>query len=190
MTPTPDAPRRKSEPRNRLLRTATEVFYSKGIHSVGIEEIVEKAQITRSTLYRHFPSKEDLVVGYLEAVSDYEAQHFTAALTPDQDPEDGVRALARAVAAQVQDPGFRGCAFLNAAAEYPDAEHPVRRAIAEHRGWFADLVRSAFGRLEGDRAARAELFVLLRDGAMSGGCVGNPTEVAATFLAGVERLLA
>jgi len=188
---TESRPRRKSEPRNRLLRTATEVFYAKGIHAVGIEEIVDKAQITRSTLYRHFPGKEDLVVAYLETASQFERESIASVLTPEQSPEDAVRAVAQAVVGQIKNPVFRGCAFLNAAAEYPDVDHPVHRAILDHRAWFADLVRSLFRTVADDGwEESAELFVLLRDGAMTAGCLADPDQVSKVFLNGVERVLA
>lgn len=183
--------RRKSEPRERLLRTATEVFYAKGIHAVGIEEIVERAQITRSTLYRHFPGKEDLVVAYLEAASQFERASIASILTLEQSPEDAVRSVAEAIVGQIKNPVFRGCAFLNAAAEYPDVEHPVHKAILDHRAWFAELARSLFRPVfDHGWAESAELFVLLRDGAMMAGCLADPDQVSRVFLNGVERVLA
>lgn len=192
MTTEPDArPRRRSEPRDRLLRTASEVFYAKGIHAVGIEEIVERAQITRSTLYRHFPGKEDLVVAYLQTASLFERGGVEAALTPDQSPAEAVRAVAQVVVDQISNPAFRGCAFLNAAAEYPDAHHPVHRAILDHRSWFAELARTLFRAVSDERADEsAALFVLLRDGAMTAGCLGDRGQVGTAFLDGVERVLA
>jgi AcrR family transcriptional regulator len=184
-------PRRKSEPRDRLLRTATEVFYAKGIHAVGIEEIVDRAQVTRSTLYRHFPGKEELVVAYLEAASQFEREIIASLTAPQQSPEDAVRALAQAIVGQIENPAFRGCAFLNAAAEYPDVDHPVHRAILDHRTWFAQLVRTLFGSVSDERSAEsAELFVLLRDGAMAAGCLTDPHQVSKVFLTGVDRVLA
>jgi AcrR family transcriptional regulator len=184
-------PRRKSEPRDRLLRTATEVFYSKGIHSVGIEEIVDRAQITRSTLYRHFPGKEDLVVAYLESASQFERASMASAIGPEQSPEDAVLAVAQAIVGQINNPAFRGCAFLNAAAEYPDVDHPVHRAILGHRAWFSELARSLFRDVSDERwEESAELFVLLRDGAMTAGCLADPGQVSRAFLDGVERVLA
>ncbi len=192
MTPgTESQPRRRSQPRERLLRTATETFYAKGIHSVGIEEIVDKAQITRSTLYRHFPGKEELVVAYLETASQYERASIATVVATEQPPEDAVRAVAQAIVGQIESPAFRGCAFLNAAAEFPDVDHPVRQAILDHRTWFADLARSLFRPLSEERwETSADVFVLLRDGAMAGGCLADPRQVGAVFLEGVERLLA
>jgi AcrR family transcriptional regulator len=157
---------------------------------VGVEEIVARAQITRSTLYRHFPGKEELVVAYLEAASRYEREQVAAVITPEQSPEDSVRAVAQAIVGQINNPAFRGCAFLNAAAEYPDADHPVHRAILDHRSWFSELARSLFRPVSGERwEESAELFVMLRDGAMTAGCLADPHRVVEVFLDGVERVL-
>lgn len=185
-------PPRKSEPRDRLLRTATEVFYAKGIHAVGIEEIVDRAKVTRSTLYRHFPGKEELVVAYLHTASQFEREHIASTLGSDQSPEDAVRAVARAIVSQINNPAFRGCAFLNAAAEYPDVDHPVHQAILAHRTWFSDLALTLFQPLSNARRSKesAALFVLLRDGAMTAGCLGDRQQVSKVFLSGVERIVA
>ncbi|UMG91585.1 TetR/AcrR family transcriptional regulator [Nocardioides sp. TF02-7] len=181
---------RVSEPRERLLRTASTIFYTKGIHAVGVEEIVDTAEVTRSTLYRHFRSKEELVVAYLRAASQGERSQVAALLTEDQSAADAVRTVARAVAGQIANPMFRGCAFLNAAAEYPDPDHPVHQAILEHRQWYFDLVAAQMERLAG-RPARdaAEVFVLLRDGAMTAGCLADRERVTASFLQGVDDLV-
>jgi AcrR family transcriptional regulator len=174
---------RASEPRDRLLRTASGIFYAKGIHAVGVDEIVATAGVTRATFYRHFPGKEDLVVAYLQAASAAERSQVEALLTDDLPADDGLRAVAGAVAAQITNPAYRGCAFLNAAAEYPDPGHPVHRAVLDHRQWFLGTVTGLVGR------PAAELFVLLRDGAMASGCLADPAHVSRVFLDGVDELL-
>ncbi|GGU17132.1 TetR/AcrR family transcriptional regulator [Lentzea flava] len=181
---------RPSEARTRLLNTALKIFYAEGIHSVGIDRIVEEAQVTRATLYRHFLGKEELVVAYLnEADAAMRAQAEQAAAR-GHSPADTVRELSRAIAGGIRSPEFRGCAFLNAAAEYPDPEHPVHRAVLAHREWFQTTVTELFTQI---RAASAEPaarhFVMLRDGAMASGCLSDAEVVCETFLRGVEGLL-
>jgi AcrR family transcriptional regulator len=182
-------PARRSEARERLLARASELFYAEGIGSVGVSRIVAEGGVTLATFYRHFPAKQDLVVAYLEAVHDLIAERASA-LRTDLEGEDLVRALGREVASEVARPGFRGCAFLNAASEFEDAEHPVRRAVAEHRHWYYGLVREAFAQtghaLPGNAARH---FVMLRDGAMSAGYLEGPTVARRTFERGVEGLL-
>ncbi len=112
----PATARRPSEARDRLLRTATGLFYTRGVHAVGVEEILARAQVTRATFYRHFPSKDDLIIAYLRT-ADQQIRDAVAAATGAPDATDrGVRAVAEFVVGQIRTPGFRGCAFLNAVA--------------------------------------------------------------------------
>ena len=188
---TPDTTRRPSQARDRLLSSASGLFYAKGVHAVGVDEIISTAQITRATFYRHFPSKDDLIVAYIRT-ADAQIRGAVAAATSDPtSPDSTVRALAAHVVGQIRTPGFRGCAFLNAAAEYPDPHDPVRQAIQAHRTWYRDTIEDAFARVTTERAALAAAhFVMLRDGAMSEGCLGDPDAVTATFLHGVDGMLA
>jgi AcrR family transcriptional regulator len=179
---------RASEPRERLLRVAGGLFYAKGIRAVGVDEVLATAGVTRSTLYRHFPGKDDLVVAYLHAASQAERAHVEELLAGRTSGADGLRILAGAVVGQLRDPAYRGCAFLNAAAEHPDTDHPVHQAVLEHRRWYAETVAGLVAEA-GYAAPLAELFVLLRDGAMSAGCLSGVEPVAAAFTGGVEQLL-
>jgi AcrR family transcriptional regulator len=176
--------------RSRLLGTATRLFYAEGLHSVGIDRIVAEAQVTRATLYRHFPGKDQLVVAYLSEVDKAVRAQVAEAAARGESPAGVVRAVGESIAADIRGPGFRGCAFLNAAAEYPDPTHPVHRAVLGHREWFlrtiTDLLTHA-GATAPDPAARH--FVMLRDGAMVAGCLADPEPICRTFLRGVEGLL-
>jgi AcrR family transcriptional regulator len=180
---------KRSEPRERLLSTASRLFYSEGISGVGVDRIVSEGHVTLATFYRHFPSKEDLVISYLEGVHDAIAEQITAATTQAQGPED-VRALGEQVVSELGQNGFRGCAFINAASEYENPDSPVRRVIASHRHWYYDAVRRAFdnaGHSHPGNAARH--FLMLRDGAMTGGSLDSSTTAKRTFKRGVEGLL-
>ncbi|MFI5911772.1 TetR/AcrR family transcriptional regulator [Dactylosporangium sp. NPDC051541] len=180
---------RPSEARLRLLDTATRMFYAEGIHSVPVDRVLDAAKITRATLYRHFPGKEDLVVAYLTRVDEgIRSQVGTAAGTLP--PAEALRAVAASIAADIRTPGFRGCAFLNAVAEYPDPEHPVHRAVIAHRRWFLDTVTALMTRIDATGAeAAARHFVMLRDGAMAAGCLSDPVLIGETFLRGVDGLV-
>ena len=181
-----------SEARARLLTSASRLFYGEGLHSVGIDRVIADAGVTRATLYRHFPSKDDLLVAYLtEADNAIRAQVAAARTASDGgSPGDVVLAVATTIADGISSPGFRGCAFLNAAAEYPDPAHPVHRAVLAHRQWFLDTVTELLA-ATGETAAEsaAQHFVMLRDGAMAAGCLTDPAPICATFLRGVEGIL-
>ncbi|TDT32312.1 TetR family transcriptional regulator [Streptomyces sp. BK208] len=184
--------RTTSEARARLLGTATEIFYAEGIHSVGIDRITAQAQVTRATLYRHFAGKEDLILAYLDQADRGIRGQVAAAADSTASAVGRVRAVARSIVDGIRSPGFRGCAFLNAVAEYPDPDHPVHRAVLGHRQWFLDTVTELLTRA-GEAGTPAEAagrhFVMLRDGAMAAGCLFDPELVSETFLHGVEGVL-
>ena len=113
-----------------------------------------------------------------------------AARTRYVSPADIIRNVGRSIADDIQSAGFRGCAFLNAAAEYPDPGHPVHQAVLKHREWFlAEMTElfSGIGKIDPEPAARH--FVMLRDGAMAAGCLTDPESICETFLRGIEGLL-
>ncbi|MFB8772766.1 TetR/AcrR family transcriptional regulator [Streptomyces broussonetiae] len=179
-----------SEARARLLGTATRVFYAEGIHSVGVDRIIAEAQVTRATLYRHFTGKEELVLAYLGLADREIRAQVEAAEESERSAAEKVRAVSRSITAGIRSPGFRGCAFLNAAAEYPDPAHPIHQAVLAHRQWFQETVTRLLARV-GDAPADADgrHYVMLRDGAMAAGCLSDPGLVSETFLRGVEGIL-
>jgi AcrR family transcriptional regulator len=181
---------RPSKARMRLLRTASALFYAEGIHEVGVDRILHEAEVTRSTFYRHFPGKEDLVLSYIRSV-DAAIRRQVGVAEAAERPRALIEALIDEHTEQICQPGFRGCAFINAAAEYPDPDSPVRQAIEEHRIWMLGAATEAFrraGHAEPDRAGRR--FMLLRDGAMVSGYLHDPETARATLREGVEDLLA
>lgn len=176
--------------RSRLLNTATRIFYAEGIHSVGVDRIISEAEVTRATLYRHFKGKEELILSYLQQADQGVREQVAATRGKGLPAVETVRAVSRSIAESIQHPGFRGCAFLNAAAEYPDPAHPVHRAVLAHRQWFletATQLMAEAGCTPADAAGRH--FAMLRDGAMTAGCLFDPALICETFLHGVEGIL-
>jgi AcrR family transcriptional regulator len=188
---TTTAPRhpRRSEARERLLATATRLFYTEGINRVGVDRIVADSRVTLATFYRHFPGKEDLAVAYLRGVHDAIAAGIATA-SGDARGAELVRALGAAATAELDQPGFRGCAFINAASEFEDPASPVRRVVADHRRWYLEVIRGAFAQAGHERPGNAARhFLMLRDGAMVGASLDSPTAARRTFHRGVEGLL-
>ncbi|RKN39270.1 TetR/AcrR family transcriptional regulator [Streptomyces hoynatensis] len=182
--------RRVSEARERLLRTAGQLFYAEGIHAVGVDRLVAESKVTNATFYRHFRSKEDLTVAYIESV-DHAIRTQVGSLTATDAPADDIlRGIGASLAEQIRSPGYRGCAFLNAAAEYPAPDHPVHRAVVQHREWYLQTVTGLFAKITETSAAYAgRHFVMLRDGAMSAGYLGDPVQAGETLLRGIDGLL-
>jgi AcrR family transcriptional regulator len=180
---------RPSEARERLLAAASRIFYQEGIRSVGVDRIIAEANVTRATFYRHFPSKEDLVLAYLKAADQAVRGQLETAITAVPAAE-ALRALAQSIAQDIQSAGFRGCAFLNAVTEYPDPDHPVHQAVLAHRQWFLSTVNTLMVSVQKTMAEpAAQHFVMLRDGAMSAGCLFDRAQICETFLRGIEGLI-
>ncbi|MFG3104039.1 TetR/AcrR family transcriptional regulator [Streptomyces sp. NPDC048182] len=179
-----------SAARARLLDTATRIFYAEGIHSVGVDRIIAQAGVTRATLYRHFKGKEELILSYLQQADRGMRGQVEAIRDMGLPAADTVRAVSRSIAEGIRSAGFRGCAFLNAAAEFPDPAHPVHQAVLAHRRWFLETATHLLaeaGCTPADASARH--FVMLRDGAMAAGCLSDPAPICETFLRGVEDIL-
>lgn len=188
-TGAPQRARRPSKARERLLETASGLFYAEGINTVGVDRIVSASEVTLATFYRHFPSKQELAVAYLRRVHDQIAAGV-AALAERAEGRELLEALGAAVASDLERPGYRGCAFIKAASEFEDAESPVRRAVAEHRGWYRGVVEQAFADAgHRDAPAAAGHFVMLRDGAMVAGDLDGAAAAKRTFLRGVGGLI-
>jgi AcrR family transcriptional regulator len=177
-----------SSPRRRLLDTATRLFYEKGIHAVGIDRIIAEAGVAKGTFYKHFPSKEDLVIAYLEEV-DRLGRAAVAAL-PKQSPQKMISAIMGRISEAVVAGGWRGCPFLNAAAEYPDPASPVRQAINARRVWYHDSLRNLLAE-DGDPtpSVTASLLVALSDGLLESAYLDDPENVPALVREAVARLL-
>ncbi|MGD1216881.1 TetR/AcrR family transcriptional regulator [Streptomyces krungchingensis] len=182
--------RRVSEARERLLRTAGQLFYAEGIHTVGVDRLVAESKVTNATFYRHFRSKEDLAVAYIGSV-DQAIRTQIDSLTAADVPADGIlRGIGASLVEQIRSPGYRGCAFLNAAAEFPDPDHPVHRAVVQHRAWFLQTITGLFAQITAAEAEHAgRHFAMLRDGAMSAGYLGDPVLAGETLLRGIDGLL-
>ncbi|MBM7516715.1 TetR/AcrR family transcriptional regulator [Nocardioides nitrophenolicus] len=181
-----------SEPRERLLRTATRLFYEEGINGVGVDRVVAEAGVTRATMYRHFPGKEALVVAYLEHEDAVIRGLFAAAAehaaATDASPADLLALVIDGIADDATRLHTRGCPFINASAEFPDADGPVRAVVRRHRAWFrATLTELTTAAGAADPAATAASLVLLRDAMLVGGYLDG-TDVATDFRATARQV--
>jgi AcrR family transcriptional regulator len=184
----PSEPKR-SEARERLLSTAMGLFYADGIRTVGVDRIIAEAGVTKATFYRHFPSKEDLVLAYLRTAHTAIRDELES-VAENAEAFDLLRAVAGGVAQDVCREGFRGCAFINAGAEYADPADPVRLMVQEHRDWFQQFLVDAFTAAgHTDPGAAADHFALLRDGAMVRGYLSDPVAAGEMLLRGVEGMI-
>ena len=167
--------------RERILDTAFRLFYARGPRGVGVDTVIAESGVAKTTLYKHFPSKDDLVLAYLEKVDQtWFGQLRAAARAAGNDPRDQMVGMFDALASACRREGYHGCAFINTAAESePDSDVHVR--TVEHktvvRAWVAELARRA-GAAEPDLLARQ--LTLLLDGGLSAGVLdAHPASPAA-----------
>ncbi|MDT9594266.1 TetR/AcrR family transcriptional regulator [Nocardioides zeae] len=185
---------RTSPVRSRILTAARRRFYVDGIRAVSADRLIADAEVSKMTFYRHFRSKDDLVVAYLgEFVTEERAAMAESRAAHAGDPAAVLRAYAERIGTLSCVEGFRGCAFLNAAAEYADPTHPVRGVVQTHRAWLrgelADLLIE-LGVSAGRAERAADELQMLRDGAMVAGTLdGRPTEAAASLVAAGEAVV-
>lgn len=173
--------------RDAILAAAIEQFNAQGIRAVSADRVIAQAGVSKVTFYRHFATKDDLVVAYLEAEL-ARVQAVVASASSTTPPAT----LSEALADEICRPGFRGCPFINAAAEYPDPHHPVRAVVARFRAWMIEAIAVTMSERGVARAqAVARQIMMLRDGALVEGYIdGHPDRVAAELQRGVAALVA
>ena len=140
-----------SEARQRILETADRLFYHDGIRRVGIDRIIAEADVAKMSLYKHFPSKDDLILAVLQYREETMLEFFRAAMERHGTrTNDKLRAFFAALKELFQSPGFRGCSFQNAAVELADPTHAASRFVKDHKCRFqkflAGLVEESLGK--------------------------------------------
>lgn len=153
--------------KDHLVETALALFAREGFHATGIDRILAESGVAKMTLYKHFRSKEELVVAALRLRDErFRAWLAERAAAGGKSPRKRLLSVFDALEEWFGTPGFRGCMFVNACAEYGSLEHPVHATAAEHkgamRGWLRDLAAEA-GVADAEEAA--DQLMLLIDGA-------------------------
>lgn len=177
--------------RAKIVAAAADLFTRCGVRAVGINEIWRAAEVAKSTLYQHFRSKDELVAAVLRQRNDEWCSRLRTLATAAETPQDRLLAIFDLLGEEFAEPSYRGSDLTNVAAEYPDADHPVRLAIRDHKReilrYLAELAVAA-GETAPDAVAATVLT--LADGAA---CVrvglGDPT-AAGLAREAASRLLA
>ncbi|MBK5962185.1 TetR family transcriptional regulator [Rhodoplanes elegans] len=163
-------PRAPEPTRQKILAAATRLFYGAGIRAVSLDEIAERAGVTKKTLYYHFRSKDDLVGAYLETRDPQNLAAFRRWFDEAEGTIDAkVRAIFAGLAAAARHPKWRGCGFLRTSVEYADLPgHPAIKTGIAHKkrveAWLAEVL-SADGIASAGVLARQ--IMLLIDGAFA-----------------------
>jgi AcrR family transcriptional regulator len=162
--------RGEASARERILATALALFYSEGIRAVGVDTIVEKSGVSKTSLYRNFPSKDALIAAYAQAQDRrlWAWWDRIVARCPPDEPRTQLVAILAGVARIAGRPDFRGCPFINLVTEFPDPSHPghvIARANKHEWRRRLSLLTRSLGAPDPERAA--EQIALLINGAYS-----------------------
>jgi AcrR family transcriptional regulator len=181
---------RTSQARERILLTADRLFYDEGIHAVGIQRIVAESAVTRVTLYRHFPSKDDLIGAYLDRRAQFDRDQVGGIVEAcSDDPRRALTELATALTRDDFGAVQRGCPFINASAEFTGS-HPARVHAFEIRRWVTGQLEQLLQRLDHrDPRGTAEQLMMVRTGAVVSGALDANQRLSEDFLACWEKLI-
>lgn len=177
--------------RDDLMNTALILFYTRGFHATGIDDILAQSGTAKATLYHHFRSKDELVDAVLARQDEWFCRWIESRTADAADPADRVLALFDVMGHWFGKAGFRGCLFINAASEFDDPTAPVRRTVAAHKARVREFIhaqlRAAHCR-DADVLA-AQIAILLEGAIVSANIHGSP-EAATHARAAAKTLLA
>jgi len=184
----PEQTAKRPSPRERLLAACDELFYRDGVHSTGIDAVIEKAGVAKGSLYYIFGGKDELVAAYLRGRLERWRQRVEAAQSGADDPDAKILAVFDAIADDVSLPEYRGCPFHNAAAEAPVGE-AQQLAIKEYRAWLRrSFLQLAADTGVSDSEALADALIVLYDGALATTGTAEPARNAAMTAKRIARL--
>lgn len=182
----------KAPVRDRILETASRLFYKHGVHAVGVDLVVKESGIAKTSLYRHFGNKDSLVAAFLEAEdADFWRQWEAIAEAHQGKPAAELDTYLEWMRVRLCRPGYRGCPQLNVVAELADQDHPARRVAKAHK----DRMRRHFSALA-ERLGLSEpdsvgaQLAMAFDGAFTSAPLGNGDALAATLTSTVRSILA
>lgn len=157
----------KPSARERLLAAANELFYEEGVHTVGIDRVIERAGVAKASLYSTFGSKDALVRAYLESRHRYVANRITRHIERYDTPRERLLGVFEAQSEMSARPGYRGCAFMAASAEAHPGDQ-VEQAADAFRGWLRELLTDLAGQAGApDPRVLGRQLHLLYDGAVA-----------------------
>jgi len=189
-TPTPDP--QSTAVKERILETASELFYRMGVRAVGVDLVVSRADVAKTSLYRHFGTKDDLIAAFLEREDADFWRHWDQVTERHRDdPRAELDAHLDWIGERVGRANYRGCPQINVAAEFPDMDHPARKVAAAHKREMRRRLRSIAERLGVDRPDElAGQLAVLINGAFVSAQMFEPGEATPLLRQAAHSLIA
>ena len=188
----PDPPKTGRE---RLVAAAVDLFYRNGFGAVGVDQVIASAGVTKTTFYKHFEGKDDLMVAAVQRRDEWESEAWGRAVRKlaGDDPAKQLLAMFDVMDLWFNDPEFLGCMFMNTAAEFPNPHDPVHQAAAAYRrkarDHWRDLARAAGASAEAAETF-ADCFAALIEGALVMRQTHGRNDAARVVRPAVEQLVA
>lgn len=178
--------------RDRILDTASTLFYQRGVRAVGVDLVVQEAAVAKTSLYRYFPTKDDLIVAFLEREDlEFWALWDSVAAQHADDPAGELAAHMRWIGERLARANYRGCPQINVAAEFAEQDHPARQVAQRHmlalRGRLQDIARRLGVARPDPLAAQLALLV---NGAFVSSALLSAEEATDVLLGALQALLA
>jgi AcrR family transcriptional regulator len=182
---------RTSDVRDRILDTASALFYERGTRAVGVDLVVQQAAVAKTSLYRYFPTKDDLIVAFLEREDvEFWAKWDGVAAQFPADPALELHAQMRWIAERLARSNYRGCPQINVAAEFAEQDHPARQVSQRHMRALRSRLLKIAKRLNVPQPTQlaAQLAVLVNGAFVSSGLL-DPEEATVVLRGALNALL-
>lgn len=176
--------------REHILATASNLFYRRGVRAVGVDLVIQEAGVAKTSLYRHFPTKDDLIVAFLEREDvDFWSVWDAVAQQHADDPMAELEAHMRWIGERLSRSNYRGCPQINVAAEFAEPDHPARQVSRAHMHALRARLDSVARRLDVARPQElgAQLALLVNGAFVSSGLL-TPEEATDVLVASVRAL--
>lgn len=179
-----------SQARARIMASASQLFSQYGYQAVGVDTLVAEANVAKATLYKHFPSKDDVIVAYLHQEDENLWHWWEEAVEDATTPRERLLAVFNMVEKRVTSPTCYGCPFLLAAAEFPKQDHPAHRFAVEHKKKVQQRLFSLISAAGFDNPDQlTDALYLIYDGAWMSARLFGPQNPAEQLSAQVERVI-
>jgi AcrR family transcriptional regulator len=180
-----------------LIQTALQLFYTHGINSVGINEVLKQSGIAKKTLYNHFPSKDELVLATLIYRNGIFNQWFKTTLDSEESGEKSILAMFNGLDewfnnAVPELSQFRGCFFINTAAEYSVADSPIRQYCRAHKQEIRSFIKNKISLFIDDSEEAntlTDIIFMLKEGAIVSALVEGNNNAGKACIPAVTKLL-
>ncbi|MEY8838265.1 TetR/AcrR family transcriptional regulator [Cribrihabitans sp. XS_ASV171] len=170
----------RASKRDELVRKALEVYYRDGFHATGMDRLVAETGVSKTSMYKHFRTKEDLILAVLRLRDEnFRNWLYRRMEELETTPEGQLLASFDALGEWFSQEGFRGCMFVKAGAEFQEKGHPIHAQASEHKRLLAEhytALAEAAGARQPELLARQ--LLILKEGAIAGAVLLNGAEAA------------